>query len=69
MMHSYLMEMGATPLGGMLPSMTVEDGEEALASYRVEVDDKGVGILHGTTRALVFRDADAEGRMVGGMPI
>jgi hypothetical protein len=63
------MEMLATPLGGMLPSMAIEDGEEALASYGVEIDDEGVGILHGTTRALVFGDADAEGGMVGGMAI
>lgn len=66
---SYLVEMLATPLSGMFASMAIEDGEEALAAYGVEIDDEGVGILHGTTGALVFRDADAEGGMVGGMAI
>lgn len=41
------MEVGATPLGGMLPGMAVEDGEETLALDGVKIDDEGVGVLHG----------------------
>lgn len=63
------MEMVSTPLGGMLACMAVEDGEEALAAYRVKVDDEGVRVLHGAPGALVLGDADLEGGMVCGMTV
>jgi len=48
------MEMRATPLCGVLSSVTVEDGKEALATYQVKVNNKRVRILHGSSRALVL---------------
>lgn len=40
--ETYLVEVLATPLGCMFASMTVEYGEEALASDAGVVDDEGV---------------------------
>lgn len=48
------MEVLPAPLGCMFTSMAIEDGEEALATYTVEIDDEGVGIFHGSPRTLVL---------------
>ena len=67
--EQYLMKVVSAPLCGMLACMAVEDGEEALAAYGVEVDDEGVRVLHGAPGALVLGDAYPEGGMVCGMAV
>jgi hypothetical protein len=49
-----LMEVLPAPLGCMFASMTIEDCEESLATYTVEIDDEGVGIFHGSPGTLVL---------------
>jgi hypothetical protein len=46
--------MTATPLCGVFSSMTVKDGEEALATDTAKVDYEGMSILHCSACALVF---------------
>jgi hypothetical protein len=48
------MEVLPAPLGRMFAGMAIEDGEEALAAYTVEIDDEGVGIFHGSSCTLVL---------------
>lgn len=53
-MDGYLVKVGSTPFRGVLPSMAIEHGEEALAAYRVKIDDERVRILHCSSSALVL---------------
>jgi hypothetical protein len=63
------MKMGSTPFCGMFTSMTIEYGEEALTSYGVKVDDKGMGVLHHTTVTLIFGNTYTKCRMICRVPI
>jgi hypothetical protein len=54
LMGSYLVKVRSTPFGGVLSSMAVEHGEEALTTYRVKIYDERVGILHCSSSALVL---------------
>lgn len=56
--RSHLMEVLATPLGGVLACVSVKDGEIALAPDCRKVDDKRVRVLHGATLATIVRNAD-----------
>jgi hypothetical protein len=66
---TYFMEMGTTPLCGVLASVAVEYCEEALAADTAKVDDERVGILHRSPCTLVFGDADLVRGILGCMAI
>jgi len=53
-MDGYLVKVGSAPFRGVLPSMAIEHGEEALAAYRVKIDDERVCVLHCSSSALVL---------------
>ena len=63
------MEMRSTPFRGMFACMTIEHGKETLASYAVEVDNEGMGILHVTTCTHVFGNTYTKCWMICGVTI
>lgn len=63
------MKVYATPLCSMLPSMTIEDGKETLATDGIEINNEGMCVFHGSPRAFIFRNTDLECRMVGRVTI
>lgn len=66
---THLVEVISAPLCRVLSCMSIEDSEETLPAYVIEVDHEGMCILHGPPGALVFRDSDLIRRILGSMSI
>lgn len=63
------MKVGTAPFGGVLPGVSVKHCKESLTTHACVVDHEGMGILHISSCAFVFRYANLICIVLGGVTV